>query len=109
MVSLLIGGESLVFCIMAFLSVQWGKKLNLHLQQKHVQFYNENLDVPFLAGGPDVMKRHYMALKVAYWGTMPDESSKTYQQKMKLYAKLGIFCLFIQFITVIVFLLTLIL
>lgn len=101
----LLGAEFLLFCIMILFNSRWGNKLIIYLQQHYPQLYKENLDVPFLAGGPDVMRKHWKALKVAYWGEMPDELSKIYQQKMKLYAKLGILCLFIQFITVIVFVL----
>ncbi len=96
-----LGVEALLYSILGFFSIQWGKKLNMYLRQNQSQFYKEKLDVPFLAGGPEVMKKHYNALKFAYWGEMPDELSKRYQKKMKFFAKLGILSLLILFITLI--------
>lgn len=101
----LIGAEALIYCIMMLLSAHWGNKLIIYLQKNHSQFYKEYLDVPFLAGGPDVMRKHYKALKIAYWGNMPDELSNTYRNYMKFYAKISLFCLLILFITIAVIIL----
>lgn len=96
----LLGVESLIYCFMMLLSARWGNKLIIYLQKNHPLFYKEYLDVPFLAGGPDVMRKHYKALKIAYWGNMPDDLSKSYQKYMKFYAKISLLCLLILFMTI---------
>lgn len=99
--ALLLGSEVLLICIIMLIWVSWNKKFSKHLKENHPLFYKENFDTPFLAGGPEVMKKHYRALKVFYWGEMPDELSKVYQRKIKFYEKLTIFCMIIFLITMI--------
>ncbi len=99
--ALLLGTEFLLICIVMLIWVHWGEKLDNYLQKNYYQFWKKNLDAPLLAGGPDVMKKHYKVLKVAYGGEMPDEVSKAYQRKIKFYAKLTVFAMIILIITMI--------
>lgn len=97
----LLGIEFIIYCIIILFCIKWSKILSNYLKKYHNEFYKAYLDVPFLAGGYDVMQKHYKAFKIAYWGHMPDELSNIYQRKMKFYFEMSLFCLAIIIITMI--------
>ena len=96
-----LGAELIVFCIIAFVLIHWGKKLDRHLLKNYPKFFEENLAAPFWAGDWNVVKQHLRALKNTYWGIMPDETSSFYQSRLRWYAKLSLISLSVFFITLI--------
>ena len=101
-IGFLLGGEALAFCIVALVVVRWGKKLDRHLITAHPKFLKENLSAPFWAGDSGVVRQHIRAIRNAYWGTMPDETSSFYRSKMRRYAAAGIAVLLAFYATIVI-------
>ena len=98
---ILIALEAIIFCIIGLHGIRWNKKLNKYLKENHLDYYNSIINVPILAGGPDILRKHYRAVKAVYWGNMPDELSTHYQKKASFFAKTGIVWLLLLFATMI--------
>ena len=103
----IVGAEFILWYILFFLTIRWWEKLTAHLQQDYAQFYKDNFEIsfPFLRSGKDIQMKRNNAYKIVWKGNMPDDLSRLYQNKIKMYAKLTILFLLIPIITVIIFML----
>ncbi len=60
------------------------RELNDYLRSQYNDFFIEKIKVPFLAGGPDVLSRHYSSFRTIYLGKMPDTISIHLQAKLRV-------------------------
>jgi hypothetical protein len=87
----LVAAEAVVFCISILLVNLCSKELASYLSSSHPEFLEKSLSAPYWAGDWSVMSRHIRAIRNAYFGEMPDESSRRLQKKMRFYGVLALF------------------
>ena len=100
----IIGAEFVILYIMLFLMAHLWGRLTTYLQQNYLQFYQDNFEIafPFLRSDKDIQVKRNKAFKTVWRGDMPDELSRAYQRKIRIYAKLTITCFIIPIITFVV-------
>jgi hypothetical protein len=93
----LLGAEAIAFYVSVLNVLRSGRQLTGYLNTYHRKFLEETLSAPFWAGDWAVMSQHIRAMRNAYFGAMPDETSNDWQKRMRLHGllSLGILLLFV--------------
>lgn len=99
------GAYGIIAVLFWYKGAKYQERLKAYVERKYPQFYNEHLFAPLIVLNTEGSKRSFAVFKYIFWGEMPDEASKNYQYKAKIFSIIAFLWIFIPLFLTLIWLL----